>query len=280
MEKCCNFVINRPTRVTEQSATLIDHIMCNNFGPSISCYQGILITDISDHYPVFHISQYTNFKKDENKFILKRKMCPSNYAKFKDTISITDWSSVLNENDSELSFTKLYDMIKEIYNKSFPVTRIKIGYKNRLPWLSEALKVSIKTKNKLYAKCKRHNTAFNKSRYLEYKYALEKLIEKSEKRYYEELLISHKGNMKKTWSVIKNMINKNKHSKPFNNFFINGELTENPKLIADKFNEFFTNIGPSLAKKIPSDNRSPTICMRDRVLNSMVLENVISYEQY
>ena len=271
-------IINRPTRITEQSATLIDHIMCNNFGPSISCYQGILVTDISDHYPVFHVAQYTEFKKDENKFILKRKMCPSNYAMFKDTISITDWSSVLNENDSDRSFTKFYDMIKEIYNKSFPVTKIKIGYKNRLPWLSEALKVSIKTKNKLYAKCKRHNTAFNKSIYLEYKYALEKLIAKSEKRYYEELLISHKGNMKKTWSVIKNMINKNKHSKPFNNFFINGELTENPKLIADKFNEFFTNIGPSLASKIPASNISFRNFLSSHSTQSMFLKPVSSEE--
>ena len=60
-----NFVpiINRPTRITDRSASLIDHIMCNNYGPSIKCYQGILLTDISDHYPVFHIAQYTDIKQ-------------------------------------------------------------------------------------------------------------------------------------------------------------------------------------------------------------------------
>ena len=30
-----------------------------------------------------------------------------------------------------------------------------------------------------------------------------------------------------------------------------GNTINNPQLIANKFNEFFTNIGPSLATKIP-----------------------------
>ena len=46
-------LITRPTRVTETSATLIDNIFTNK---SISCGKsmyGILVSDISDHYPVF-----------------------------------------------------------------------------------------------------------------------------------------------------------------------------------------------------------------------------------
>ena len=46
-------LITRPTRVTETSATLIDNIFTNK---SISCGKpmyGILVSDISDHYPIF-----------------------------------------------------------------------------------------------------------------------------------------------------------------------------------------------------------------------------------
>ena len=74
------------------------------------------------------------------------------------------------------------------------------------------------------------------------------------------------------------MINKNKHSKPFNNFVINGELTENPKLIADKFNEFFTNIGPSLASKIPASNISFRNFLNSHSTQSMFLKPVSSEE--
>ena len=50
-------LISRPARVTADTATLIDNIFTNNivnFGYSLN---GVLVSDISDHYPVFHINR-------------------------------------------------------------------------------------------------------------------------------------------------------------------------------------------------------------------------------
>ena len=57
---------------------------------------------------------------------------------------------------------------------------------------------------------------------------------------------------KKTWSLIKSVIS-SKHSSygPTAMRDNRGNTINNPQLIANKFNEFFTNIGPSLATKIP-----------------------------
>ena len=38
-------LINRPTRVTSSSATLIDNIFTNNHNALVKSYQGILVTD-------------------------------------------------------------------------------------------------------------------------------------------------------------------------------------------------------------------------------------------
>ena len=46
--------ITMPTRVTSNTATLIDNIFCNNIMKE-EAISGILYTDISDHYPVFYI---------------------------------------------------------------------------------------------------------------------------------------------------------------------------------------------------------------------------------
>ena len=51
-------LISRPTRITENSATLIDHIYTNSYHVNTAMYQGVLVTDITDHYPVFHISHF------------------------------------------------------------------------------------------------------------------------------------------------------------------------------------------------------------------------------
>ena len=47
-------LINRPTRVTPSSATLIDKIFSNNPRSNEHMLQGIFVTDILGHFPVFH----------------------------------------------------------------------------------------------------------------------------------------------------------------------------------------------------------------------------------
>jgi hypothetical protein len=57
--------------------------------------------------------------------------------------------------------------------------------------------------------------------------------------------------MRKTWQNISNIISKSNRQNYFNQeFVINGKLCKNLNIIAHKFNEFFVNVGPDLAKKI------------------------------
>ena len=50
-------IINRPTRVTRDTCTLIDNVYTNNYNIKNDNYSGLLTTDISDHFPVFHLSK-------------------------------------------------------------------------------------------------------------------------------------------------------------------------------------------------------------------------------
>ena len=48
-------VITKPTRVTESSATLIDHILRNNFDIDASHHQSILCQSNSNNHTIFHV---------------------------------------------------------------------------------------------------------------------------------------------------------------------------------------------------------------------------------
>ena len=48
-------LINKPTRVSKNSATLIDNIFCNDI-QILEFMNGIFYTDISDHFPIFTIN--------------------------------------------------------------------------------------------------------------------------------------------------------------------------------------------------------------------------------
>ena len=49
-------LLNRPKRVTRSSATFIDIIFTNNFQNIHQFNQGILVTEKSDHFLIFHIN--------------------------------------------------------------------------------------------------------------------------------------------------------------------------------------------------------------------------------
>ena len=62
--------INEPTRITESSATLIDNILTNDLHNHTA---GVLISDISDHLPVFLIIDNSREKvHDERRCSKKR----------------------------------------------------------------------------------------------------------------------------------------------------------------------------------------------------------------
>ena len=96
----------------------------------------------------------------------------------------------------------------------------------------------------------------NKSITLENKYKLYKnklitILRQAEKKYYSDKLNKVQGNMHKTWTVLNEIIGKKRDHKTIEQLEINNKTIVNKQLIADKFNDFFVNIGPSLADKIP-----------------------------
>ena len=67
--------------------------------------------------------------------------------------------------------------------------------------------------------------------------------------YYQSQFEKAKFNIKKTWSIIKEVINSETIKPEIKNIKIAGSnVTNDKKTIANHFDEFFTNIGPNLAK--------------------------------
>ena len=113
-------------------------------------YQGVLVTYITNHYPIFHISHfYDNQANNLDKFFLRRKINEININAFRNTVINFESSAV---NDSSL--VKLVDY-------HFPITKIKYRYNDELTWLTIGLKLSLKTKHKLCITYKMNKTAFN-----------------------------------------------------------------------------------------------------------------------
>jgi hypothetical protein len=270
-------LINKPTRVTSNSATIIDNIFSNELTSDKQTLNGILVTSISDHFPIFHLQSDNRAKTNDN-FIFTRKISDTNKKCFIDSLSNCSWEDVMNNSDPNEAFSLFHDTIMTIYNKCFPIRKIKIGYKTKLVWLSEDLKKMIKVKNKLFFKFKKYPSIENENLYKHYRNRLNKLLKNAEREYYNNLLIENKINTKKKWSIIKEVINKKSTSKHPQTFNINGSLTDDKSKIANAFNKYFNNIGNNLAKKIPNVATDPLSFVRNNIPDTIVLREVTSNE--
>ena len=250
-------LITKPTRITNETATLIDNIFCN-YSDIDNFVNGILFTDLSDHFPVFTINKACN-EEVIQKYINKRSYSQQNHNRFIQEIDEFNWDQIYNLESCQDAFTFFHTNLKSIYEKSFPLKTFKVGYLNRKPWLTTGLKNSIKVKNKLYMKSKKYKSEYLDNKYKLYKKQLSKLLKIAEKQHYHHLLESNKRNLKKSWAIIKDVIGKKKieNSNCNKEFLIDGRIVSDKNVIANNFNNFFSNIGKNLAKDIPENNINP-----------------------
>ena len=114
--------ISRPTRITNNSSTLIDNIFTNITQHKI--HSGILYLDISDHFPVFNIYYICNIpRKAIYKILYRPCKSANNIAKLKAKLNHTNWDDVYNETDPDKSYNTF---INKLFDECLPIKQTKI----------------------------------------------------------------------------------------------------------------------------------------------------------
>ena len=188
---------------------------------------------------------------------MRRDMIQKNIMKFIDEMKFTRWQSVLDENNTQLAYSIFHEIVSSTCNTCFPLKKISKKYYVNKPWLTSASKESIKIKNKLFVSTKRHGNDNMIPFYKRYRNKLNQLLRCAERKHYHDLLNEHKSNIRKSWQIIKSIINKRKYTPISNKFKDNDKVISDGYIIANKFNNFFINVGKTLAKTIPGSNKMP-----------------------
>ncbi|XP_065640491.1 uncharacterized protein LOC136073066 [Hydra vulgaris] len=204
--------INKATRVTKKSSTLLDNVITNNFHNS-RFKTGIIKTDLTDHFPIFFITESVTLNNATHKStVFMRQINESSICQFKNLLNnYVDWNLVLQSHDVNNAYDLFLNQFSKMYDKAFPLKVKLINSKSvDSPWMTKV-------------------------------------------NYYAKLLEKNKGNPQKTWSVIRDLIGKNKIEK--NNLpqklIIEGKMIYHKEVIIEKLNNFFLDVGPNLAAKIP-----------------------------
>jgi hypothetical protein len=116
--------VTNPTRISNNSATLIDHVLTNAISNSLDSV--IITTKISDHFPIIHFRKNSKFKSKPN-FIESRDFSQSNMDRFTNNLSNVDWNPILSEPNSQLTYNNFSDLFFNLYDIHFPLQRKKFN---------------------------------------------------------------------------------------------------------------------------------------------------------
>ena len=247
--------ITLPTRITDHSATCIDHIFVRH--PSkqmhIKANAGIFFCDISDHLACFISFRLNPAHKSKTRPQI-RLYGERNCQNFKHLMESYSWDDLFqNSNDWYCDFIK---NLKSFFESSFPTVTLSRKRSHDKPWVTKGLKISISKKHRLYKKKLMKPSQNNENNYKRYNLILRKCLYLAEKNYYDKLFEDKKNYAINTWKTLGPIINPKKYKKQLSVPKIKdgGRLITDKNKISEHLNRYFCNIGENLKQNIPYRN--------------------------
>ena len=269
-------LITLPTRIQNSSASLLDHIATNISDTRYDA--NVIITDISDHFPLLYI-RHLEGKKNDKPFLVKKRMInDKSKQKFLRLLEIQPWDNILNDFNPVSAFDNLFSYIDTCFEESFPEKECLCSPKNKqyVPWMTSGLLTSRKRKLKLFHKKLKNPSEENKLKFKMYNSLYTQLLRKSRKLHYDNIFKSYSNDCKKTWLVINDLLGRKKSYNDIpDSFESKGKSLSGPIEIAEGFNDFFANIGPNLAKEIPISKTNYLNYLSNPCRENFIFANVL-----
>ena len=144
-------------------------------------------------------------------------------------------------------YDNFLQQFKDNYEECFPLKSFccKNRYKN--PWLTKDLIKLCHKKSQLYKRNLKNPTSYRKEVYTKFRNCVTIKLRQAKRNYFNGKFDAVKDNIKSTWKLINNLLNKNKNrDKTIDSLEIETEKITNKQDIANSFNDFFVNIGTKL----------------------------------
>ena len=136
-----------PTRITDRSSTLIDHIYYSakknklTLESDSKLLTGNIVNDLSDHLINYFVIPFNNKVN-----LYENRPCVRIYSKnnrelFKAEVSKPDWPNEITScTDPNLAYEKFYRKLEESFNKCFPLTKLSRKRSKDKLWMTTSLK--------------------------------------------------------------------------------------------------------------------------------------------
>ena len=242
--------ITLPTRLSTNSS-LIDNVFTTNL--STDLFSCILDIHISDHQPVILFSD-DDLPKVNVKYITIKTNTDEARKLFKETFInkrvFEHLDTDIHIADPNQNYNVLENALTESYSACFPERVVRFNKKKhkKTPWITAGILKSINHRNKLYKNFKQTqidaiNYVAKKANFNQYRNRLNKTITLAKRMYYKHIFDQFKYDMKKTWAILSDILNRKAINPLPDMMTIQGHECSDKKVIAEQFNIFFATMG-------------------------------------
>jgi len=253
-----------PTRITESTATLIDHMYYYagvNDKRDIAIRSGNLVHDLTDHLPNYVLC-VKNKVRHMSVRPLTRVFSNANIKKFKSGLQNSNWDVVYNQNNIDDAYNNFYDTVTRQFEHCFPLTRVSKSRAKDKSWITKGLRISSKRKNKLYKMWLKTGNKLDEIKYKTYRKSFSKAAAKAESLHYRHIFDNRANSVKQLWHNLNTLfsLKHNKGTKQnINKLLINNVEITDATDISNAFNRYFCTVGEQLVVKLNQLNDSGSI---------------------
>ena len=282
-----NFIptITKPTRIFNNSVSLIDHIIINSktIQNKQTITTGNIYSGITDHLPIFISTKIKGREKIKRPIV--RIYGNKNTMKFTEKLNSTNWEEFYKTESVNKAIYLLYNEWNNAFEKSFPKKRLSIAKSKDKAWITPELKHKIKIKKQLHKKVMLDPSAENKLAFTKMRNKLTNELKKTHGMYYQNKIQNEKQNLKVMWNIFGTIINpqKMKHNSKINELTINKKSIKDgheisniisikdDQEISNTINNFFSTVGSKLAEKHNTDINAHKKYLTDKINNTIYL---------
>ena len=242
-------IITRPIRITDQTATLIDHILTNSTDKVSQ--SGVIDLGLSDRDLIYCIRKTSLPKSHKHNDIFFRSLKRYSAEKFLGILRDIVFPNCLTYTCVNDTYSDFIYRFVEAINFITPSKKIRVKA-NSKPWFDNQIVSAIKRRDKLYKKFKHSSLETDKDNFKLAKMHLQKMMLKKKKSYFEEEVDKNRKKPKELWKTLKSLglsSGKAKQSK----FSLNkdGDIQFEALENAITFKRFYSELAGGLQEKLP-----------------------------
>jgi len=270
-------LISNPTRINDATGnhSLLDNIFCRD---PITYISGIIVSSISDHYPVFCVFRefFHNVDNPSTPIVVRcRIMNESSIDNLYAALSLHDFSSIFLMTDINVAFLEFEKILMNYFNSTCPIVTKNVSYKDfSKPWIDRHVKSEIKRRDNNFQLYRRG--LMNRAQFCRHRNSVTKLIRDKKKSYFVDKFEQVRNDLRRTWSLINDTINSGGKRKRGNidGIRVGDDMIGEPQQIANVINDYFSTIGSNIANSVPPGNSDYRRFLRGDYVNSFFLPDV------